>query len=159
MNKMQLLEVLNETTYLIIDGASKRRTHKLGSLLWGVALSPSDKRVAGLQRVDCSVALVGVNAKVAHTYLNDLVSILDEYPDPATLQDGPSYKQVAEVVGDEATALRLFGLGHVLDLWEVLTPVDFNVEPALREEAADIGMVVISGYPSCIPYRLAVAAG
>lgn len=159
MNKMQLREILNETTYLITDGASRKRIHKLGSLLWGVAISPTDRRVPGLQQVNCAVAVVGVDAWKARVYLDDLVGVLDTYPEPAQLRDGPSYKQVASVVGDEATALRLFGLGHVLDLWEVLTPIDFGVEPALREEAADIGMVVISGYPSCIPYRMAVAAG
>ena len=159
MNKTQLLEVLNETTYLIIDGPGKRRIDKLESLLWGVALSPDDERVAALQRVDCSIVSVGVDVDRARTYLDDIVALLDEYPDPARLQDGPSYKQVAEIVGDDVTALRLFGLGRVLDLWAVLTPADFGIEPEMVEEAADLGMVVISGYPGHIPYRLAVAAG
>lgn len=160
MDKARLMGVLNETTYLISKGPVTRRSiGGMGVLLWGLLLSPSDPRVGTLQQVDCSFVCIGVDEEKATRVMDELISILDEYPNPRQLRDGPSYKHVAEVVGDDVTALRLFGLGQVLGLWSVLTPFDFDVEPVLVEEAAELGMVVISGYPAQVSYGLTVAAG
>lgn len=161
MDKIQLMGVLNDTTYLISKGPqTHRRLAGMGALLWGTLLSPSDIRVRKLARVDCSFVDVGVIESKALAHMEDVVNLLEQYPEPEQLREGPSYKHVASVVGDDATALRLFGLGQVLGLWSVLIPEDFDVEPVLIEEAADLGMVVISGYPASIPYSLReVAAG
>lgn len=160
MDKMRLMEVLNETTYLISKGArTRRKTQEIEGLLWGVVLSADDIRAHRLERVDCEFVEVGVDVEKANQYLDELVALLDTYPSPEQLLEGPSYKHVSDVVGDDVTALRLFGLGHVLGLWAVLTPTDFGVEPVLVEEAADLGMIVISRYPDAAPYGLVEAAG
>ena len=160
MNRSRLMRVLDGATYLISSkpGPRRRMLESRSSVLWGVLLGEDDLRVSNLHLVNCHVIKVGVDLAVAERVRGDLIDLLDRYPDQG-LKDGPTYKQVASIVGDDATALRLFGLGQALDIWSVLTPVDFGLPPALADEAAELGMVVISGYPGSVIGDLIQAVG
>lgn len=149
MNKARLMEVLRNTTCLISKGArTQRRLPGIPVLLWGLMLHQQDPAAALLQKVDCEFIIVGVNQEQAEKHREEFIEFLESYPAPQHLEDGPSYKHLASVVGDDMTALRILGLGQTLGIWQVLLPDQFGVDPELREEAADLGLVVATGYKS-----------
>ena len=58
-----------------------------------------------------------------------------------------SYITLGAEVGDQGTALRLIGLGHLLGVWQALTPdtlMPFLAED-LKQQMAGMGMVSIKG--------------
>lgn len=160
MNKARLMEVLNATTCLISKGAKTQlKMPGVPILLWGLLLSASDTETQKLQQIDCHFVTVGVNPQRAEQHRRDFMSILEEFPSAKKLYDGPSYKHVADVVGDEMTALRIFGLGQTLGLWEVVLPSQLGVDPELVDEAAELGMILTTGYESQLLAQLQAAAG
>lgn len=149
MDRNRLMEVLNKSTCLISKGAqTKRKMPGIPILLWGLLLSATDPAATQFERVDCHFIEIGVNKRQAEQDRAEFIQLLESYPDAQKLFDGPSYKSVAHVVGDEMTALRVFGLGQVLGLWEVLLPSQFDVPPELADEAVDLGLIVMTGYHS-----------
>jgi hypothetical protein len=158
MNKTCLLEVLRNTTCLISNGEKTlRKIPGVPLLLWGLLL-PSTREAQHLTQVDCYFVTVGVNREQAEKYRETFLSLLDEYPESKRLAEGPSYKHVADVVGDEMTALRFFGLGQALGLWDVLLPDQFDVDPSMQEEAADLGLITTTGYEVRAPRTGRLAA-
>lgn len=149
MDRTRLMEMLNETTCLISKGTvTRNKLPGIPVLLWGLLLSEADPQAAKFTQVDCHFVQVGVNAQLAEKHREPFIQFLESYPDQQRLLDGPSYKSIASIVGDDMTALRIFGLGQVLGIWEVLLPDQFGVHPELVDEAADLGLVVTTGYKS-----------
>lgn len=149
MDKTRLMEVLNKSTCLISKGeCTRRKMPGISILLWGLLLSATDPEATQLQQVDCHFITVGVNKYQAEQGRSEFIQFLESYPDAQKLFDGPSYKSVAGIVGDEMTALRVFALGQVLGLWEVLLPNQLDVPPELADEAVDLGLIVTTGYHS-----------
>lgn len=149
MDKARLMEVLNDSTCLISKGASThRKMPGIPVLLWGLMLSLTDPSAAQLEQVDCQFVVVGVNRQQAELHRQEFIEFLESYPDPKRLSDGPTYKHLATIVGDDMTALRVFGLGQTLGLWDVVLPGQLGVDPELADEAADLGMIVTTGYQS-----------
>lgn len=147
MDMKRLMEALKDSTCLISKGESTRkRLSKIPSLLWGLITDQSDPDVEKLECIDCQFITVGVNRTQAEKHRNDFLKFLEEYPDPVRLADGPTYKHMASVVGDEMLALRVFGLGQTLGIWDVILPSQLGVDPVLVEEAADLGLIVTTGY-------------
>jgi hypothetical protein len=143
--------MLGGTVYLVgcTPSFRQRLISSGSSLLWGVLLSTEDKRVEDLTIIDCHFVKIGIDlAKVDHLksqFTAAMSSHLYGFSEHNT-----TYKRAAEVVGDEATALRIFGLGYALGFWSVLTPTDFGVEPVLAEEAAELGMVSIARHDDSV---------
>jgi hypothetical protein len=149
MDKQRLMEVLNDSTCIISKGEpTQRKLPGISLLLWGLMVPMSDARVEALAKVDCQFLTVGVNVEQAEKHRADFMAFLDEYPEPNKLADGPTYKHLASVVGDELTALRIFGLGQVLGVWDVLLPNNLGIPQELVDEAADLGLIVTTGYQS-----------
>lgn len=149
MDKTRLLEVLNDSTCLISKGErTRQRMPGIPTLLWGLMISETDPEVTELDRVDCQFVTVGVNRERAKHHRSSFLEFLESYPDPQRLSDGPTYKHLARFVGDDMTALRVFGLGQTLGIWDVLLPAQLGVDPELADEAADLGLVVSTGYQS-----------
>lgn len=101
---------------------------------------------ADLQLVDLHFITVGVDQTKAEARREDLVRLLNGYPQPERLAGGPSYIEVGGVLGDQGTALRLFALGEVLGLWQVITPSKLGVTGPEGNQLAGMGLVMISGY-------------
>lgn len=148
MDKARLMEVLNDSTCLISKGEkTQRKLPGISALLWAILL-PTSYVTSSLHIVDCHFITVGVNTKRAEDRRSEFIELLESFPDQKKMQDGPSYKHVASVVGDDMSALRVFGLGQTLGLWDVLLPDQFGVDPELVDEAADLGLIVTTGYRS-----------
>jgi hypothetical protein len=160
VDKARLMEVLNDSTCLLTNGArTERKMPGIPILLWGLLLSPLDPSAQHFQQVDCHFITVGVNPAQAEAHRQDFIDLLEQFPDAQKLYDGPSYKYVASIVGDEMTALRIFGLGQTLGLWDVLLPDQFGVDPTLIDEVAELGLIVVTGYRSRMLDALQVAVG
>jgi hypothetical protein len=101
---------------------------------------------ADLQLVNLHFITVGVDRTKAKDRREELIQLLNEYPQPERLAGGPSYIEVGGVLGDQGTALRLFALGKVLGLWEVITPGKLGIEGPEGDQLAGMGLVMISGY-------------
>lgn len=146
MDKARLMNVLNDSTCFVSKGEkTQRKLPGIPVLLWGLLLSATDPSIEKFQLVDCHFVTVAVNPEQAQAHKQDFIELLEQFPDYQKLQDGPSYKHVASIVGDDMTALRVFGLGQTLGLWNVILPDQF-VEPELVDEAADLGLIVTTGY-------------
>jgi hypothetical protein len=160
MDKVRLMEVLNDSTCLISKGErTQRKLPGISIMLWGLLLSASDPLIDKFQQVDCHFITVGVNPVQAEAHRKDFVELLEQFPDMKRMEDGPSYKHVASVVGDDMTALRIFGLGQTLGLWDVLLPAQFGVDPELVDEAADLGLIVTTGYQATLAQPVQSAVG
>jgi hypothetical protein len=160
MDRARLMEVLNNSTCLISKGdITQKKLPGISILLWSLLLSHQDPEASQFEQVDCHYITVGVNKRQAEQDRAVFLEFLESYPDPQKLSEGPSYKHVAEVVGDEMTALRVFGMGQALGLWEVLLPDQFDVPPELVDEAVDLGLIVTTGYRAEQRVELQLAVG
>lgn len=147
MNKQSLMKVLNDSTCLISKGSStQRKMPEISLLLWGLMVPAGDPRVEALDKVDCQFLTVGVNRVQAEKHRAEFMEFLESYPDPNKLSDGPTYKHLATVVGDDITALRIFGLGQTLGIWDVLLPSHLGFDTDYADEAADLGLITVTGY-------------
>jgi hypothetical protein len=90
--------------------------------------------------------IVCVDQKKAQENKQNLIDILNTYPDPERLKGGPSYIEVGGVIGDQGTAFALFALGKVLGLWNVITPKTLGITGEQAREMAGMGFIMISGY-------------
>lgn len=147
MDKKRLMEALKDSTCVISKGEKTRqRMSGIHCLLWGLMTSPTDPGVQLLDKVDCQFITIGVNREQAEKHRADFIEFLETYPDPVRLSEGPTYKHIASIVGDDMTALRIFGLGQTLGIWDVVLPSQLGVDPELADEAADLGLIVVTGY-------------
>ena len=101
-----------------------------------------------LEKVDCHFIVIGVDKKIGEPLKDELEQILQQYPAPERLAGGPSYIEVGAKVGSQDTALRLFALGKVLDLWNVITPETLGIKGKEADELAGSGLVMITGFKS-----------
>ena len=99
-----------------------------------------------LQKVDMEFIVIGVDIEKALHRKQDLISVLNSYPNPERLAAGPSYIEVGATIGDQGAAFQLFALGEALNLWKVITPktLGFNDEEA--RQMAGIGYIMITPY-------------
>jgi len=99
-----------------------------------------------LIEVDVHFMTIGVDKAKAEQHRKELISILKDYPDPDRLAGGPSYIELGGVIGDQGSALRLFALGQVLELWTVITPKTLGIVGEEAQKLAGMGMIMISGF-------------
>lgn len=96
--------------------------------------------------VDCHFITVGVDVPKAQKALPELLDILATYPRPERLVGGPSYIEIGAEIGSQEDALRLYALGEVLGLWQVITPERMGITGEEADKLAGAGMVMITGY-------------
>jgi len=146
LDMKRLYKILDETTVQLRKG-DEVVEHQKGNLkVTEIYTMPHEDEVKDLQKVDCIFITVGVNKQKAEQYQDELVSILNDYPQPDRLAGGPSYIEVGGVIGDQGAAIQLFALGEVLGLWKVITGKTFGMSDAEARKLAGMGMLMISGY-------------
>ena len=160
MNLKRLYEILKETTIQIRKGdvihgdktlvAAIKAGVESDKLPGGVVtfdMMQSESEVAdGLEKVDLEFLVIGVSKATAEAHRAELIGLLNSYPDPSTLADGPSYITVGAEIGDQGAAFQLFALGKVLGLWDVITPATFGMEGEEAKRAAGSGFIMMTGY-------------
>lgn len=98
------------------------------------------------RKVDLHFVQVGVRQDKAEAHREELLNLLDEYPELERLKAGPSYIEVGAAVGDQGVALKLFAVGQVLGFWKVVIPATFGVTGEEADRMAGAGYVMISGF-------------
>lgn len=150
-----LNRLISETTILLRQGAVV--THKPGVVTIQAMPHENDDLPPFTVKVDLVVVTVGV-LPLAHERRGTLIELLKHYPYPQRLAAGPSYIELGGVLGDQGQALALIALGHVLKLWEAITPALFGVTGDEAQKMAGLGYIMISGFehenlatPSSVP--------
>lgn len=102
----------------------------------------------GVEVVDLELVSVAVSTGAANILKAELIKILDTYPQLDRLKLGPSYIEVGAVIGDQGAAFRLFALGKVLGLWDIITPSQLSKinSDEKTQKLGGLSLVMISGY-------------
>lgn len=95
---------------------------------------------------DLHFIAVGVDKNKALELEGEFKRVMDSYPDPDRLRQGPNYIEIGATVGDQENGMRLFALGECLGYWKIITPKDMRLEGEEADELAGRGFVMISGY-------------
>jgi hypothetical protein len=101
--------------------------------------------------VDMELLAIGVDKAAAQDFKAELIALLDAWPDPEELANGPSFIAVGATIGDQGAAFQLFALGEVLELWKVVTPATLGLSGEKATAAAGLGYVMITGYRKSRP--------
>jgi len=110
------------------------------------AMPHESQAKSDVEKVDVHFIVVGVDKAKATQIKDELVAILKTYPQPERLANGPSYIEVGGEIGDQGAALKLFALGKVLDLWDVITPKKLGFTKTQASQMAGSGFVMMSGF-------------
>ncbi|QPF81708.1 hypothetical protein IC762_12490 [Bradyrhizobium genosp. L] len=160
MDLNRLYKILNETTVQLRKGEVIHGTPELvdaikegvesdklpGGVVTFDMMPPANDAPDDLVKVDLEFLVIGVNKVEAEKHKAELVNLLNEYPDPASLAGGPSYITVGAEIGDQGAAFQLFALGKVLGLWDVITPAMFGMKGEEATQAAGSGFIMMTGY-------------
>jgi len=114
-------------------------------------MPPISAAADGLTMIDVEFMVVGVEPAAAERNRAALTALLDTYPEPERLAGGPSYIEIGAVIGSQEMAFRLFALGGVLKLWEVITPQRLGIHGEDASKLAGRGFIMMSGYRSSEP--------
>jgi hypothetical protein len=96
--------------------------------------------------VDMVFIDIAVDETKAKKHRDEIVSILNEYPDMERLKGGPSYIELGATVGDQGLALQLMAVGSVLGLWDIISGKTMGMTDEQARDAAGVGFLLISGY-------------
>jgi hypothetical protein len=109
---------------------------------------PKDNDAAfdGLEKVDLHFVTIAVNKEAAESRRGDLILLLNDWPNPERLANGPSYIEVGGVIGDQGAAFELFALGKVLGLWDIITPEKLGASGEQARQMAGAGYIMCTGY-------------
>lgn len=158
MNLNRLHEILAATTVQLrkgdvyegtpelVEQASRGDELKGGGVLEIFAMPHEGEALPEIERVDMEFLVIGVDRKTAAAHKAELVSILETYPAPDRLADGPSYIEVGAAIGDQGAAFQLFALGKVLGLWDVITPTTMGFKGDQAREMAGSGFIMMTGF-------------
>jgi hypothetical protein len=142
MNLNQLCAILDECTVELRNGPEMHEREE------GTApqIFMNGGR-ADLEEVDLWFLVVGVDKARAQARKAQLKELLKTYPEPAVLTGGLfSYITVTLEIGDRSAVFRLFALGKVLGLWDVITPVTLGLHEERAHDAAGRGFVMCAGF-------------
>lgn len=161
MNVIRLKNLLKNTTVVLSNGKlTDKYLLELGVpqvLLEGIPSREDFSVDSSAEVVDCYLLSVAVAKYKATEIRQEFMDALST-GDSDVLSTGPSYTQLVPLLGDALPVLQLFAVGQCLELWQVLTPNDFNLKPGERDAAALLGMVNITGYPHSVFDTRSVAA-
>lgn len=143
MNTSRLYEILQATTVQLRKGEV---VEKDGNVTTINAMPHVDEAKPEVERVDMEFLVIGVDKTAAEVHRDELVSILNTYPEPERLAGGPSYIEVGAVIGDQGAAFQLFALGKALGLWDVITPAKLGMTGDMARQMAGQGYIMMSGY-------------
>jgi hypothetical protein len=147
MNIDALYDIINETTVSLRKGAEVEEREIDGVRTVEIMAMPPESEVHDREKVDVVFFTVGVDKAVAERRRPELEAVLAEYPEPDRLIQGPSFIEVGAVVGDQEMALRLFGLGKALGMWDVITPAVMGMTGEAARQIAASGFLMMGGWP------------
>lgn len=157
MNIIKLKEILQETTVVLSKGEPTfRHLEAMGvpRALWKTL--PYDHDLPGLGTrldwhvTDCQFLSIATLLNSAPRRLQAFTKLLEEDALKSVLSDGPSYKHLVPLLGDDISALQFCGLGEAYGLWSVLLPKDLGVPGDYYDTAAALGWLCITGYPESV---------
>ena len=93
--------------------------------------------------VDVHFVWIGIDMARAEKQRAPFIAQCDS---SALLATGPSYIAIAMETGGQDQALCFMALGEALGLWRVVTPERLHLPLDMRDRAAGMGWVMISGY-------------
>jgi len=149
MYQNSLISTLHKATFLVHNGVATSRY--LPAVL-GTPDMPPDVELfpraqLGSARLNFGIITVGVcDDPSIKRYA--LLDELTQLPCQMLLREGPSYLSLGQYVGGPLNALRLIALGWSYALWDVFLPEHMDIPESLRLEAAALGMICMSGYPT-----------
>lgn len=163
MNLNRLYQILRETTAQLRKGEEIEGDPQLvdavknfkegdnidklpGGSVHIYAMPHESQAKNGIEKVDIHFIVVGVDKSKSEQYKDEIIAILKTYPRPERLAGGPSYIEVGGEIGDQGAALRLFALGKVLGLWDIITPEKLGFTGAKASQMAGSGFVMMSGF-------------
>lgn len=152
MNTDRLIQILRDTTVQLRKGEAIVESGNEVLHVTEIYAMPHVSEAVNLEKVDCHFVVIGVDKKKALGYKQEVIQILSDWPGEAwgvaipKLQDGPSYIHAGGVIGDQGLALQLFGLGQVLDIWQIMTPEKFGFSGEQADQMAGSGFVMIDGF-------------
>ena len=144
----RLYQIIQETTVALRKG-EKVEEYSVGDMqTTEFFIMPKESEINDNEiiKVDCHFIVVGVYKSKVEKYREELIFILKRYPAQNRLAVGPSYIEVAGIIGDQITTLQFFALGKVLGFWSILTPKTFGFEGPTADKLARLGMINIIGY-------------
>lgn len=94
--------------------------------------------------VDCHFITIGVHLKLANEHRQAFIDAIED--DAEMLGDGPSYITIGAILGDQTAAFCFMSFGQALGLWRVVTPAKLNLPEDMRDRAAGLGYIMITGY-------------
>lgn len=146
-NLDKLYEILRETTSQYRKGPEMEESNVGNVGVVEIYMMPHESEIPqGSEIVDMHFVSVAIDKEAAEKRRDDLVEILDAYPDPDRIAGGPSYIEVGGMIGDQGAAFQLFALGKALKLWDVITPERVGMEGQNAREMAGMGFIMITGY-------------
>lgn len=147
MDTEKLYRILNATTaeYRKGEAVEERQSGRL-AVTEIYMMPPVDDAPPEIEKVDVVFEVIGVDKAKAEQHRDDLIGILNDYPQPDRLARGPSYIEVGGVIGSQSGAFRLFALGKVLGLWQLITPATMGFEGHEARDVAGKGFIMITGY-------------
>lgn len=147
MNTARLHKILGETTIQLRKGTSVEKRSEGALDVTEIYMMPAvDEARPDLEKIDLEFLVIGVDKVGAEKHRDELVGILNEWPNPERLRNGPSYIEVGGVIGDQGAAFQLFAVGKVLGFWDVITPAKMGFEGAEARNLAGSGFIMINGY-------------
>lgn len=166
MDLLALYGILADTTELfrhdsVVEGAAGAQTFVRASTgdVEPTSLRHISLADGRLEMVPLCFVTAGVWREEALKHEKAVLELLDRYPDPLRMAEGPSYIEVGSVLDSRDAALRLFALGRVLGFWSIFTPSAFGMTGKEAERAARDGFVTISGWQGALDARLRFPAG
>jgi hypothetical protein len=160
MNVDKLVELVNETTQVYRKGNPiEVRREKGASVnvsvveIYAYPHTGEAPTGEGFEKIDMHFIDVVVNKKAAEEHDHEFAEVMKGYPDQKRLADGPSYIELAGVIGvEQETAFRLMALGKVAGLWDLMTPeilLGKDAPKDLVNQMAGMGMINVIGirYP------------
>ncbi|MFA7121628.1 MAG: hypothetical protein WC277_09110 [Bacilli bacterium] len=138
MNLTRLIEIIKDATEPLRKGEVVVEEGNVTSLYFMRHVSESSDEI-----VDLHFIAVGVNREKAEHRREEFVGAMQEYVQehPRFLQ-GTSYIEVGSEIGSQEMAFRLFAIGNVLDIWDILTPEKVGVNGVGADILAGRGFIM-----------------
>ncbi len=127
MDLDRLRNILLATTVELRKGPAVEESQSGIVAVTEIYAMPHVDEVHDLEKVDVVFEVIGVDREIALQRKDELIALLADYPQPDRLAGGPSYIEVGAVLGSQSAAFRLFALGHVLELWKLITPASLGM--------------------------------
>jgi len=150
MNTDKLYGIIEETTR-VYRGGEPEQTRRIGNIeiveMFGYEHPDNAPTGDNFEKVDMVFVDVVVDKSKAEEHRDDLLKILEDYPQPERFAGGPSYTELSPNCGlGQTEGLRLMALGKVLGLWDIISGKTLGLDDAAVMEMAGKGFINISGY-------------